>query len=685
MKVRKSLKNFFKSFLCYVLIVATLINTGFTLPTFAKVIIPSGRDDEFGENNIVFYNPDGKKSDRKNGCITGGNCNFKGETKDEKLWSGLRSYGFTPEQTAALLGNFSREGGSPTRQENAYNTARDKGCKTMEGNPYTVWTGPDEHHSSCMQGVYSHYSAGKKVQGIGLGFAQWTSQGRREPYLNTMKSLGLYDKFFDGDAYKEWGRLSDDELKSKASEDEYSALWCAALKFVHDEIFEGSYSDFLNKTGVENIAEYTAVVYEACNGCTSGSTETNARIEAAKGFYQDYLNGKFDSVDPGDSGGSGGSGGSDESGGSGGSGGSSSEDGSNVLIIGDSITVRSESEIKALMPSVNINAEVSRGFDAGISILEGMTDIPDIIVFALGTNTDNVKKADAEKVIAKAGDKKVIFVTNYSLGAHDYTGNNAVFNSLKSGNVLVADWAGAVSSDPTKYIANEGGSMDVHPTIPEGTKLFAKTIYQAITNKSGTCGNYGDNPTVTIEDGEYTFPIAGATKANVLNGKNSAGRSDLSPLPCSNYTGCHHDSPAVDTGIRMNPSRASEYGGSESDYMYYSAGAQTVALTSGTITSYSSGYNGHPECASISFKGDDGRNYWIGHTLYDSKIKKGDHFEVGQHMTLVGPPKCALNTQSHIHVNTTKEGGSCTRSNRSGCTNDAIDIINKTFEALPEN
>ena len=50
-------KNILKSFLCYVFSITLIINVGLIIPTYADVNIPDGRDDEFGENNIVFYNP----------------------------------------------------------------------------------------------------------------------------------------------------------------------------------------------------------------------------------------------------------------------------------------------------------------------------------------------------------------------------------------------------------------------------------------------------------------------------------------------------------------------------------------------------------------------------------------------------------------------------------------------------
>ncbi|MBP5674898.1 peptidoglycan DD-metalloendopeptidase family protein [Candidatus Saccharibacteria bacterium] len=308
MKVNFSLKKFLNSFSCFFLSLLAIISGGIILPvpTYAKVDIPKGRDDEFGENNIVFYNPEDKNEKKKRKCSSG-KCNIKGETKDEKLWSGLRNKGFTPEQTAGLMGNFAHEGGSPTRQEDAYIKARDKGCRTMEGNPYTIWTYDNEHHSSCMQSVYSHYSAGKKVVGIGLGFVQWTSKGRREGYLGKVDGLGLLD-YFEGDAYKTYGALSDDQLLAKitsetGSEDDYWSLWCAAIEWIYEELHSGTWSAFFNETTVTGIAEYVAIKYEVCNGCTKGSSTVQARVATANEIYERYKAGEFDAVDPGEGGG----------------------------------------------------------------------------------------------------------------------------------------------------------------------------------------------------------------------------------------------------------------------------------------------------------------------------------------------------------------------------------------------
>ena len=440
----------------------------------------------YNQNGIYYYDATGNQANYGCGTIVA-NCDIRGDTHDERLWSGIRNYGFTPEQTAALMGNFAHEGGTPVRQEDAYNIARDNGVLTQQGNPYTIWTDSSETHSIGMQNIYSRYPAGSPIAGIGLGNAQWTSKTRRENYLHTMEASGLL-KYFEGDAYKVYGRLSDDSLKAKiieetGSEDEYWALWCAMLNFMSEEL-HNDYSEFFNKTTVDDMANYVAARYEVCSGCASGGSSNTARRQTAQEIYTRYQNGEFNAIENGTAS----SASTNASSGNNPSSTSSTETGSNVLIIGDSITNRSSSAIKTLLPDVTINAQDGRTFQEGLDILESMPqgNIPDILVFALGSN-GGATETRAKRVIEIAGNnRQVIFVTDYSLGWHDYTQTNALFNSLKDqyNNVIVAEWAAAVSShpDPDKYIAKETYPVDVHPTIPDGTELFAKVLYEAITN-----------------------------------------------------------------------------------------------------------------------------------------------------------------------------------------------------------
>ncbi|MFV0484709.1 MAG: phage tail tip lysozyme [Candidatus Saccharimonadales bacterium] len=458
-------------------------------------------EDKFAQNDILFYQPDGSDGY----CATAyADCNIIGETKDEKLWSGLRHVGFTPKQTAAIMGNMAHEGGSPTRQEDAYSYARDRGCMTQNGQPYTIWTDYNTdglRHSSCMQGVYNHYSAGKEVAGIGLGFVQWTSTDRRLGYLEKMRELGLID-YFDGDAYKEYGKLTDEQLQEKivavtGSDADYWALWCAAIKFVRAEM-DGGYKEFYNVTDdVSSLASWVSAKYEICNGCAVGQSSHNARVASAVQYYNDYLSGAFDAVESGTAP-------------SATPGANADEDGTNVTIIGDSITVGANFQILEKMPNAEIHAQDSKSFNttsgdnkSGIAIAEELKAAGTLrknVVFALGTNNKGGVGADAIKELAETTLGRgytVYLVSNYD--DHDtsiYATNNSQFTQAAAvyNNVHLIDWASAVTAakadnPDVTYIKDEwdAAGYSVHPT-EDGSKLFAETLYGGITGTSASAG-----------------------------------------------------------------------------------------------------------------------------------------------------------------------------------------------------
>lgn len=616
-----------------------------TLPTFATVNLPSGRDDEFAENNILFYNPNGGNDPCND--PGGGGLNLSATIDDlpasvvqkldnekwvEKANKNKERYQYAEQQTGVpwlvLAAIHYREGGM------------NPNTTILNGEPLTDHTNVDGQH---------------------------VSSDAKEDAKNAANHLiGNGKTFYKVDV------STDHSLESLA--------W-AALAYNRG----GMYKNNTNPSTPYTDSPYVVNFFDADHmnmifpNSADEPASTRGKHDSNVGFLTMlvYLNGRI--------------GGSSSGGNSGGSQ-SSNKDGSDITLIGDSITERTKSEFLKKYPKADVYSKTSKQFYTGTSdnpsgytILKGLVDegkLRSTLIFALGTNNTGLTAKQAQEVVDLAGKKTtVIFLTNYVNGA-EATNNNNVFKKIKDDNknVIVVGWAEAVKDDPSTYLSD-----GTHPT-DKGVELWIKLISEALGSNSAN-PNCPDRTTVggvttyTYEGRTYAFPIAGATKANVLNGKNGYATA-LSPLPCTSYTGCHHDSPAVDTGIKLEPSKAAEYGGSESDMMYYSTGAQTVAIVDGQITSYSSGYNGDSKCASISYKGDDGRNYWIGHTFYDSSIKSGDRFKAGQAMTLIGNPHCALGTQAHIHVNTTE--GTCTRSNRSGCTKDAIDIINAGYNALPE-
>lgn len=165
----------------------------------------------------------------------------------------------------------------------------------------------------------------------------------------------------------------------------------------------------------------------------------------------------------------------------------------------------SKSEFESQLSSVDIHSQSSKKFavdvasnKSGLTILKELVDqdqLRDNLVFALGTNDRaGVTKDLAEEVISLAGDDtNIIFVTQYEKNKDTtYESNNKVLQDVASShdNVSIADWASAAKADPEKYISNStDGSLPVHPTNPEGVKLFVDTIIKAL-NSSTSGGSY---------------------------------------------------------------------------------------------------------------------------------------------------------------------------------------------------
>lgn len=194
-------------------------------------------------------------------------------------------------------------------------------------------------------------------------------------------------------------------------------------------------------------------------------------------------------------------------------------DGSNVTIIGDSITNGSRQQILELLPNADIHAEDGKnmfedlqvGGQAGVKVLEDLVNsnsLREVLVVALGTNNiwnssnkEQAKNDIQSKIIDKAKGKvsKIIFVNNYNVDNPDrYTTHNEIFNELASTNpnVEVADWEAKVKANPSLI---QDSTYHVHPNTEEGKKAFAELIYSKIGAMSGSNSS---NSVCTCADGD---------------------------------------------------------------------------------------------------------------------------------------------------------------------------------------
>ena len=177
------------------------------------------------------------------------------------------------------------------------------------------------------------------------------------------------------------------------------------------------------------------------------------------------------------------------------------ENGKNVSIIGDSITVGASIAIQEKFSELSfsdINAKNGRTWDEGIEIASH-SKLNDYVIFALGTNSANLSDEQIKNAINTIGtDKKIVFVTNYSSADENvYDSNNKKFAEYakNNSNIIVADWNTTVSKNPGLYMND-----NVHPNT-SGNTLFAETLYDAVnsnTNENGCSVN-----------GEFTSLVKG--------------------------------------------------------------------------------------------------------------------------------------------------------------------------------
>lgn len=172
-------------------------------------------------------------------------------------------------------------------------------------------------------------------------------------------------------------------------------------------------------------------------------------------------------------------------------------DGSDVVMLGDSITELTTPAILSELPNAYVDGESGTFFmkdcakgESGISRLETLIEegnLRDILVFAFGTNLD----FSSEEQLSSYMDEllsmvepttQVVLTTLYALD-YDYSRWNEAIRAEaeKYENVSIADWEQYVetSENPASYIKHEEGNYDVHPT-EAGQQLFAHIVAASV-------------------------------------------------------------------------------------------------------------------------------------------------------------------------------------------------------------
>ena len=219
--------------------------------------------------------------------------------------------------------------------------------------------------------------------------------------------------------------------------------------------------------------------------------------------------------------------------------------GSDVTMIGDTLTTTSISDLTNHINGISITALPSKLFSGadntnnppGTQLLRDQ-NLRRVVVYALGTYSPSLTAANIEEVIDLAGSSQVLFVTNYDINdPARFVTNNNLFRQAAQNNprVAVADWAQTIAAtdNPETYIDATSGTT---PT-EAGAALFATTINTALRQfVSNTPANLssipsttgGDNASILLGfllDAGYTLHAAGAIGGNL-----QAESTNINPL-----------------------------------------------------------------------------------------------------------------------------------------------------------
>ena len=299
------------------------------------------------------------------------------------------------------------------------------------------------------------------------GLFQW-AYGRKETLFNKLRAAGLgqylTQEYWPHGSWKripadDLDRLLSIELEHTMSEKDFN--WQEEIKKQNTpeaaaEVFLTLYERAVNgESEIIYYAPFIGVKYQ----------HANRRRQYAREYYDMYSG--HGNVTPGNT--------------------VTSENGQDLTIIGDSITVGSTNAILEKfsdLSATDIYAVNGRHWNEGISEAKSRT-LKKNVIFALGTNSPNLQEVDVLNAINAIGtDHNIVFVTNYSQkdpAMHD--SNNAIFVSLakNNSNIYLADWESAVSEKSSEYMSDH-----LHPNA-EGQKLFANTLYTALNG--GTDAN----------------------------------------------------------------------------------------------------------------------------------------------------------------------------------------------------
>lgn len=158
---------------------------------------------------------------------------------------------------------------------------------------------------------------------------------------------------------------------------------------------------------------------------------------------------------------------------------------SNVMIIGDSVALRSSTSFTELLPEAQLDASVSRNFDQAYEIFQNHiknNTLPNTVVIAVGVNSVGGYDTATQAFIDALPDgHRLIFVTPYNAKDGRIKEMVAYERSLSETYkyVSIADWYQTALDNPQIWSGSDG--VHYSDSSTEGASLYVQTIQSAIT------------------------------------------------------------------------------------------------------------------------------------------------------------------------------------------------------------
>lgn len=156
--------------------------------------------------------------------------------------------------------------------------------------------------------------------------------------------------------------------------------------------------------------------------------------------------------------------------------------GSQVTLVGDSVSVASTPALQQVLPGISIDAVVGRQFSTGLQVLAGIKaagQLRPVVVFALGTN-GSATAGQIAQLYSIIGPRRLVLVSTYEARPWEQQVNSALAAAVAAHprTTALADWYSAISGR-TGLLWPDG----IHPQ-PSGAAVFA-AIVNAAVQKAG--------------------------------------------------------------------------------------------------------------------------------------------------------------------------------------------------------